>query len=83
MMMVVVLRSSWVAMRVQWMDVMAVLRCAWWAKLLPFHFDECASPVESNNMSRSCGELYWVSVIGHVRGEEQYECVTLYVSIRA
>ena len=70
MMMVVVLWFSWVAMRAQWMDVMAVLRSRGWARPLPFHFDECASPVEPNIMSRLCGELYWVSVIGHVRGEE-------------
>jgi hypothetical protein len=28
------------------------------------------SPVKPNIMSRVCGELYWVSVIGHVRGDE-------------
>ena len=57
-------------MRAQWMDIMAVLRSGGWATPLPFHSDECASPVEPNNMSWLCGELYWVSVIGHVRGEE-------------
>ena len=52
------------------MNVMAVLRFGGWAKPLPFHFDECVSPVEPNNMSLLCGDLYWVSVIGHVRDEE-------------
>ena len=37
---------------------------------LPFHFDECASPLKPNTMSRLCGELYWVRVVGHVRGRE-------------
>ena len=70
MMMVVALWSSWVAIRAQWMDVTAVLRSGGWAKPLPFHFDEYAGPIEPNSKSRLCGELYWVSVIGHVRGEE-------------
>ena len=65
------------------MDVMALLRYGGWARPLPFHFDECVSPIEPNIMPRLYGELYWVSVIGHVRGKNQYECVILYVSIKA
>ena len=52
------------------MNVIAVLNSGGWARPLPFHFDEYASPIEPNNMSRLCGQFYWVSVIGHVSGEE-------------
>ena len=57
-------------MRAQWMEVIVVLKYGGWARPLPFHFDEYVGPIEPNIMSRLCGELYWVSVIGHVRGEE-------------
>ena len=39
-MMVVALWFVWVAMRAQWIDVIAVLKFGGWARPLPLHFDE-------------------------------------------
>ena len=33
----------WVAMRVQWTDVIGVLRFGGWARPFPVHFEECES----------------------------------------
>ena len=57
-------------MQAHWIDVIAVLRSGGRARPLPLHFDEWARPVEPNFISLLCGELYCVSVVGQVRGEE-------------
>ena len=45
---------------------------AWWGCAIPtpIHFEDFASLNEPKIMSRLCGELYYVSCVGHVSGEE-------------
>ena len=41
-----------------------------YARPIPFHLEDLAWPREPNIMSRSWGELYCVSCVGQVSGEE-------------
>ena len=68
--MVVVLWFSLASILAQWIAIVVELWSGGWARPFPAHFDDCASPAEPKIMSRLCGELYCVSIVGHVRGEE-------------
>jgi hypothetical protein len=45
-----------------------------WAKLMPYHLYLNAYPWDPNIWSLKLGELYEVIFVGHVIGEEKYEC---------
>ena len=37
---------------------------------IPIHLEDFACPDEPKNMSWLCGELYYVTCVGHLSGEE-------------
>ena len=67
---VMVFVSSLAAILAQCMASVVVLWSVGNARLVPFYLEEWACPSEPNIMSRVCGELYCVSWIGHVSGDE-------------
>jgi hypothetical protein len=48
-----------------------------WGKAspIPNHREDFVYPMDPNFMSLLWGELYCVSWVGHVSGDEQYACV--------
>ena len=62
--------SSLVAILAQWIASMVVIWSCGCVILAPIHFEDFASLDEPQIMSSLCGELYCVSCVGHVRGEE-------------
>ena len=40
------------------------------ARPIPLHLEDCTCPRDPNSVFRVCGELYCVSWMGRVRGDE-------------
>ena len=68
--MVTMRSSSLAAILAQWMVSRVVLYSVGYARPIPFHLEDFASPKEPNIMSRLWGELYCVSGMGQVSGYE-------------
>ena len=61
---------SLVAILAHWRASTVVLWSMGNARPIPFQWEDFACPMEPNSMSRLWGELYCVSCIRHVRGDE-------------
>ncbi len=62
--------SSLAAILAQWRASSVVLWSVGNASPCPVHLVEFALPLDPKSMSLVCGELYWVSWVGQVRGDE-------------
>ena len=68
--MMLVCASSLAASPTQWMASRVVLWSVGNARRIPFYLEDFACPIEPNSMSRLCCELYCVSWMGQVMGDE-------------
>ena len=69
--------SSLVAILAQWIAYRVVLWSVGYAKPIPFHLENFMCLKEPNSIYWLCGELYCVSWMGQVTGDEWYDCVIL------
>jgi hypothetical protein len=67
---VMVFVSSLAAILAQCMASTVVLWSVGNARPMPFHLEKWACPSDPNIISRVWGELYCVSCVGHVSGDE-------------